>query len=308
MKISFYQMLAITLFLNNGFYVCHSTSEQTNKESNVLYQRIKGGYTWGKVLHVPPPPATPQPEGNQVFHVYRVNKSVWNDKKTAKYIKTHMQNAKILSSDAENIKYAVEEAQKNAGVFLEFGVGTGRSINFIAALNPQITVHGFDSFKGLPEDWRDNKKGTFGFKEEGVFPPVLPNVVLHVGLFENVLPVFVEKELKNQLVAFIHIDCDIYSSTKCVFDILKNNIKPGTVIVFDEYFNYPGWKQHEFKAFQEFIKSKGLTYNYLSFNQTHEQVTVQIQSTKKSKRQSVKKHQTVPYGHSKNQVKKQMQE
>jgi hypothetical protein len=25
------------------------------------------------------------------------------------------------------------------------------------------------------------------------------------------------------------------------------------VIVFDEYFNYPGWRAHEYKAFQEFI-------------------------------------------------------
>ena len=28
---------------------------------------------------------------------------------------------------------------------------------------------------------------------------------------------------------------------------------PGTIILFDEYFNYPNWEQHEFKAFQEFV-------------------------------------------------------
>ena len=31
------------------------------------------------------------------------------------------------------------------------------------------------------------------------------------------------------------------------------------MIVFDEYFNYPGWRGHEFKAFQEFVAETGRT-------------------------------------------------
>jgi hypothetical protein len=50
-----------------------------------------------------------------------------------------------------------------------------------------------------------------------------------------------------------------------VFSELRPRIGPGTVIVFDEYFNYPGWRQHEYKAFQEFIAESGLTYRYLGF-------------------------------------------
>jgi len=39
-----------------------------------------------------------------------------------------------------------------------------------------------------------------------------------------------------------------YSSTKTVFDTLADRIVPGTVIVFDEFFNYPGSKRGESKG------------------------------------------------------------
>ena len=48
-----------------------------------------------------------------------------------------------------------------------------------------------------------------------------------------------------------------------IFDIAGDRINPGCIIVFDEYINYPSWEQHEFKAFQEFIGSRGdLSYRY----------------------------------------------
>jgi len=48
------------------------------------------------------------------------------------------------------------------------------------------------------------------------------------------------------------------------------------VIVFDEYFNYPGWRQHEYKAFQEFIANTGLKYRYIGFSAEKGHVAVQI--------------------------------
>ena len=37
--------------------------------------------------------------------------------------------------------------------------------------------------------------------------------------------------------------------------------RPGTVILFDEYFNFPNWERHEFKAFQEFVEKYGIKYS-----------------------------------------------
>ena len=61
-------------------------------------------------------------------------------------------------------------------------------------------------------------------------------------------------------VAFIHVDCDLYSSTKTIFSLLSDRIVPGTIILFDEYFNYPNWQQHEYKALQEFVDTKNIKY------------------------------------------------
>ena len=77
-------------------------------------------------------------------------------------------------------------------------------------------------------------------------------------------------------IALLHIDCDLYSSTDYVLSTLKPAIRSGTVIVFDEYFNYPGWKQHEHKAFEEFISRSGSTFKYDSFVPGHQQVCVVI--------------------------------
>ena len=68
------------------------------------------------------------------------------------------------------------------------------------------------------------------------------------------LPKFILNNDKD--ASFIHIDCDLYASTKTILDNLDKKIKPGTVILFDEYFNYPSWKKHEFKAWQEFCLNK----------------------------------------------------
>ena len=75
-------------------------------------------------------------------------------------------------------------------------------------------------------------------------------------------------------VAFLHVDCDVYSSTVDVLRGLAERFQPGTVIVFDEYFNYPGWERHEFKAWQEFISERRVEYAYLGY--ARQQVALRI--------------------------------
>ena len=136
-------------------------------------------------------------------------------------------------------------------------------------------IVGFDSFEGIQEDWRVGApKYTFKIKN-GELPPLLANVDIYKGYFEETLPTFV-KDSNGMPISFIHADCDLYSSTKTIFSILKNQIVPGTIILFDEYFNYDGWEQHEHKAFREFIEETNLNFTYLAYNQYHEQVLVRI--------------------------------
>ena len=160
------------------------------------------------------------------------------------------------------------------GIWAEFGVFKGESINHIAR-NTMAKVHGFDSFSGLPEDWnRFHSRGHFKVGQN--LPYVADNVSLHVGLFSGTLPDF-RAQIGDTPVAFLHVDCDLYSSTVEIFRYLGENIVPGTVILFDEFYNYPGWMMHEYKAFQEFISATGKNYRYIGYNKKAEQVAVMMQ-------------------------------
>jgi Macrocin-O-methyltransferase (TylF) len=159
------------------------------------------------------------------------------------------------------------------GQVLEFGVDLAYTTNHIAGLTPR-TVYGFDSFLGLPEDWRPGFDKGFFYRNNKFRPVVAPNVELVVGLFADTLPRFVADHTVP--IAFLHVDCDLYSSTKTVFQWLQPLIVSGTVIVFDEYHGYPTWQQHEYRAFQEFVADNDIKYHYDSHVIDNEQVCVVI--------------------------------
>mgnify|MGYP000079224382 CR=1 FL=1 len=75
--------------------------------------------------------------------------------------------------------------------YLEFGVWQGGSINFFSSKFPNSQFYGFDSFEGLPENWRPGfEKGTFSLN--GMLPKVNANVKLIPGWFNESLPYFLE--------------------------------------------------------------------------------------------------------------------
>lgn len=193
-------------------------------------------------------------------------------KSTVNYIDKNMAEINSVNSRYKVLDSAIENIEIKNGLVLEFGVYNGDTLNHIAKKIPNNKIYGFDSFEGLPEQWRDNfKKGMFAVKE---LPKVEKNVTLIKGWFNESLPTFLNR-INNQ-ISYMHIDCDLYSSTKTIFKHLENQIIKGTVIVFDEYFNYPGWEKGEFKAFQEFITKTKKEYKYLTYNHLHEQVALVI--------------------------------
>ena len=185
-------------------------------------------------------------------------------------------NARYLSTAKQVFELAIAHSESD-GLYLEFGVYYGASTNIIARLT-SATIHGFDTFQGLPNDWvvsdgqRENVEPAGSYSTNGNLPQVPDNVRFHVGTFEETLPEFCRDY--NEPVSFINIDCDLYSSTKTIFRHLAGQIQQGTVIVFDDYFCFPGWRNHEFKAFQEFIAEAGLDCEYLGFNFFTGQVVV----------------------------------
>lgn len=169
------------------------------------------------------------------------------------------------------------------GLWMEFGVFRGRSLQRISSLTPH-TVWGFDSFDGLHEHWdNDNPKGVYNSGGEipagaivgdnhSMFDasptkqiePWNPNVRLVKGYFENTLPQFLAENSGN--AAFIHIDSDLYSSCATVLTQLKPRIVEGTIICFDELLDYPSYREHELKAFAEFLVDTDLDFESLIYH------------------------------------------
>ena len=191
---------------------------------------------------------------------------------SARYMVEHMRVARNLVQRGPLLEFALSFCSIE-GLVLEFGVFRGATLRYIAERANQ-PVHGFDSFHGLPADWtHTQRKGRFSL--DGRVPQLdIPGISVHEGLFSDSLPVFLREHPGP--VRFLHVDCDLYSSTKDVFRHLGGRIVPGTVIVFDEYLNYPGWREHEYRAFQEFIEANGHSYRYLGFASTQCSVAVQI--------------------------------
>jgi len=191
---------------------------------------------------------------------------------TAVYVMEHLPKAPAFPDRFALLDHSLQSVDPGLdGPYCEFGVYMGATINYIAAKTDR-TVHGFDSFEGLPEDWRTGyEKGRF--KTPGL-PAVLANVKLHKGWFDESLPLWAEANPGP--IAFMHLDADLYSSTKTVFDVLGDRVVPGTVIQFDDFFNYPGWREGEQKAFMEFVASRQVEFEYLGYCDQRYHLAVRI--------------------------------
>lgn len=155
-----------------------------------------------------------------------------------------------------------------AGTAAEFGVFRGHSLCRILDARKGL-AYGFDSFEGLPESW---DTGSGEAHQPGHFatelPKDLPNRARLVqGWFKDTIPAWLAEH--DDAIALLHIDCDLYSSTAEALEGLNDRIVPGTVIVFDELVDwaeawYPNWREGEWKALCEWIKTSGRTVKALS--------------------------------------------
>ena len=154
-------------------------------------------------------------------------------------------------------KQLIESTEKVSfsGHWCEFGVREGRSLGWLVDQYPQQIIHAFDSWQGLPEEWNH---GTGKVADMSCEPPEVPeHIKLHKGWFKDTLPNW-KKQYKGP-IAFLHMDADIYSSTKEVLMSLNDRIVSGTVITFDEFCNFrlsgkmSKWQEHEFRALVEWL-------------------------------------------------------
>ena len=180
-------------------------------------------------------------------------------KEAVEFYYNNMQNGQVFNSKKSMLDFELEKVIPN-GLYLEFGVAQALHTNYIASKIPKFQIHGFDGFKGFPESWNGTSKEFHNYN--GKMPKVRENVILHDGWFDKTLPIFVKET--DEKIAYLNIDCDLYSSTKTVFDNLGDKIQVGTIIHFDEYLNFPDWRYHEYKVWNEFVDKNHVKFEYIA--------------------------------------------
>lgn len=168
--------------------------------------------------------------------------------------------------------WALLEAPKR-GLFLELGVGGGRSLRRAAKIRPDVTHYGFDSFEGLPEPWSMKPIGEFKCEPPDDLPD---NVQVITGWFDESLPKFLRTH--RATLAFAHVDCDLYSSTMTALALLRPRMRAGTQIVLDDFYGEPGFERAEQKAWLDFARGFAVDFEYTgyAYGQNATQVSVEV--------------------------------
>ena len=194
------------------------------------------------------------------------------------FFEQDMKKSAIFLKSNDIRKYSIFRAFNNSNtkenLFLEFGVYKGDSINLFGNFLSQHSreIYGFDSFEGLEEEWNMNDYNPIGrFSLNKKNPKVLKNVTLIKGKVQSTLENFL-KDKKDKKIIFVHMDMDTYIPTKYALNKIKPFLQKGSVILFDEFYGFPNWQHHEYKAFSEEFKEND--YKYIAFCES--EVAVEI--------------------------------
>lgn len=144
------------------------------------------------------------------------------------------------------------------GDYLEFGVYEGRTLAFAYHLAKRYKVetmsfYAFDSFAGLPEITGKDADGFCPYKKDfykcdlETFKKIIANKGVDIdkvnmvpGWFNQTLNKETRLKLPIKKAAVVYIDCDLYESTIPVLNFIKDYLQNGTVLVFDDWYDFRG--------------------------------------------------------------------
>lgn len=174
-----------------------------------------------------------------------------------------------------NTALAFVEFNRIRGDYLEFGTYEGNA--FITAYHfanayklSEMRFYAFDSFQGLPDftlevDQDPDEElqywpGDFSCSSEKFqrnlrrYGVALSRVQIVPGFFGDSLTPQTKQSLPIQAAAVILIDCDLYESTIQVLDFVSEYLVNGSVLIFDDWYNFKGDpRRGERKAFEEWL-------------------------------------------------------
>lgn len=144
--------------------------------------------------------------------------------------------------------YEAKVANLLDGDIAEFGVANGATTMFLSLLCPEKTIYAFDTFEGfsplgndffktsdsggwsddIPK-WRD-WGSDFNWKRTIKRLKSIHNVIIKKGIFPNTT-----KGMEDKKFSLVHIDVDIYESTKFGLEYFWDKMVPGGMIVLDDF-------------------------------------------------------------------------
>lgn len=170
---------------------------------------------------------------------------VGKDKLYAKSV-SKVRNVCILSeAKLMNIFLILNFFLKNIdkGDIIEFGSYKGGTAMFMAyvvkELGMDITVHGLDTFEGMPATntsldlHNKNDFDSANFEQTMLIRDELglDNLYFYKGMFQHTAETILNNCSK---IALAHIDCDIYESVSYSYNIVNKYMVDGGYIVFDD--------------------------------------------------------------------------
>ena len=193
---------------------------------------------------------------------------------TYNHFKEHLKNSLIFDDVKKIREYAIKTSLLNDKnkeyYYLEFGVFKGITTNFFSKYLSKLYC--FDRFEGLKEDWAGTSEFIGNMSLDKKIPKLNTNVEPIVGWVEDTLDDFLKKH--SPKINFVHLDMDTYSPTKFTLEKIKPYLVKNSIIIFDELYNNPGWREGEFKALKEVFNEN--EFKYKAFNITSEQCVIQI--------------------------------
>ncbi len=160
----------------------------------------------------------------------------------------------------------------NEGDYYEFGLFRGYTFWHAQKVCRDLGLtgtrfYGFDSFQGLPDvEGIDQAhdgffKGQYACSKEEVTRNLTKRGVdwdrttLIEGFFSDTLTAETKRSHPFRSVNVAFIDCDLYSSTQEVLDWLRDLLRDGSILLFDDWYSFgTGDDLGQPKAFGEFLE------------------------------------------------------
>lgn len=181
------------------------------------------------------------------------------DQSAAEFINSILLGAETLvfpsTDDLRKYFFSAAAVAHRPGMLLDFGVRGGSSTLMLGDALLGIDgrkVYGFDAFLGIRDAWSKPNRPPGSMSLGGAVPPRVAShekVELVVGWVEDTLPVFLSEG--HGATGLVHLDMDVFPPTKFVLQALRPTLKPGSLLVFDDYVGFIGWQNHSHRAFTE---------------------------------------------------------